>query len=109
MILPRYYFEHPKSEKSVRLAGWSYVWAGLFGVGYVWRVGTGNLFNAMAVNMGFCGLFFVMLSVTSFLSGIVPLIVLAVAVPVFVFLNGRAMMSIIRTGYRRRGWMVRTD
>jgi hypothetical protein len=75
----------------------------------VWRAGGGSVLHALVVNAAFAGAYFGLVSAMSFMRGVVALIVVIAAAPVFVFLNGRAMIGIIRTGYRRRGWMVRTD
>jgi hypothetical protein len=39
-----YRFEHPRNETVIEVGGWSYLWAGLFGAFYVWRLGFGRLF-----------------------------------------------------------------
>ena len=109
MLLKRYHFEHPKSERSVTLGPWSYLWAGLLGVLFVWRAGAGNLYYAAAINIVFAGITFMALSLVSFLPSPMPPIALVVAPPIIVFIQGVLMISIIRTGYRRRGWLVRTD
>ena len=62
-----------------------------------------------AVNIVLAVIAFLMLSVTSFLPSPVPSILIILLVPAIVFVQGLMMVSIIRTGYRRRGWLVRTD
>jgi hypothetical protein len=109
LLLNRYHFEHPNSEKSVKLGLWSYLWGGLFGVVFVWWAGAGNLLYALVVNIVFAGIAFMTLSLTSFLPSPLPPIALAVSPPIIIFIQGVIMVSIIRTGYRRRGWLVRTD
>ncbi len=109
MLLHRYYFEHPNSEKSVTVGGWSYLWAGLLGVVFVWWAGAGNLLHAVTANIAFALLTFLLVSVASFLPEPIPALALVMALPVIVFVQGLMMVSIIRTGYRRRGWLIRTD
>ena len=49
----RYRFEHPISEKSISIGGVSYLWAGVFGVLYMWRIGSGGVLQEIAVNVVF--------------------------------------------------------
>ncbi len=109
MFLHRYHFEHPNTERSVTLGRWSYFWAGILGVLFVWWSGAGSLLRALAVNIAFAVIAFLMLSVTSFLPSPLPSLLMVLMVPAIVFVQGLVMVSIVRTGYRRRGWLVRTD
>lgn len=106
MFFRGYRFEHPKTEKSVTLAGWSYLWAGLFGAAYVIYVGYGNVWRALAINIA-CGLIFVAATAaTSFIKPLFQLFVLVGLVPAIVLIQGTAMINIIRTAFRRRGWQI---
>jgi hypothetical protein len=102
-------FEHPKTEQSITLRAKSYLWAGLFGAAYVAWVGYGNVLKAFAVNIGLgiglLGLTFV--TSTRYVTPVTQFIVLVIALPVIVWIQGEVMISIIRTGFRRRGWMIR--
>ena len=109
MLLHRYHFEHPNTEQGVTFGRWAYLWAGLFGVVFVWWAGAGNLLHALAVNIVFAAITFMALSLASFLPSPLPPIALVVAPPAIVFIQGVIMISIVRTGYRRRGWLIRTD
>jgi hypothetical protein len=109
LLLPRYHFEHPNTENGRSFGRWAYLWAGLFGVVFVWWAGAGNLVYALTVNVVFAGVTFMALSLTSFLPSPLSSILLVVAPPIIVFIQGVIMISIVRTGYRRRGWLIRTD
>jgi hypothetical protein len=104
-----YRFEHPRNEIVVECGGWSYLWAGLFGSFYVWRMGFGRLFlKAFAINLGYLALFVAVWAVTSY---VVPLMIQAVillaTIPILTIAKGAAMLRLIRDGYRHRGWLVR--
>ncbi len=109
MLLHRYHFEHPNTERTVTLGRWAYLWGGLFGVLFVWRTGAGNLIYAAMINIFFAVVAFMALSLTSFMPSPLPSIVLVVAPAIIIFIQGVTMVSLVRTGYRRRGWLVRTD
>ena len=105
-----YRFEHPRNEVVVLVGGWSYLWAGLFGAVYVWRMGFGRLFlRAFAINLLygvlFVGVFF---GTVSFVRPALAWYGLqVVAIPLIIILQGTTMLRMIRDGYRRRGWLVR--
>jgi hypothetical protein len=105
-----YRFEHPRDETVIVVGGWSYLWAGLFGAFYVWRMGFGKSFlRALAINLlygvVFAGFFFGTLTVIR--SALAWYGLQAVAIPVVIVLQGSTMLRMIRDGYRRRGWLVR--
>lgn len=104
MLLRGYRFEHRKTEKSVTIAGWSYVWAGLLGAAYVWWIGYGNVWRALAVNIAYGVSFLAVVAITSFVPANTQFLVLLLAVPAVIVAQGISMISIIRTGFRRRGW-----
>lgn len=110
MPLYPYRFEHPKTEQSITLGRKSYLWAGLFGVAYVAYVGYGNRLKALGINLAFAVGLVILAGITStrYVTPFVQFMVLAVALPVIVFIQGELMISIIRTGFRRRGWMTRS-
>ena len=105
MLLRGYRFEHPKTERSVTISGWSYLWAGLFGAGYVWWIGYGSVWRALAMNLAYGASFLAVLAVTSFVPAKTQFLVLLPSVPGVIVAQGMSMVSIIRTGFRRRGWM----
>ena len=104
-----YRFEHPRNETVVEVGGWSYLWAGLFGAFYVWRLGFRHLFlKAFAINLVHLLLFIGVWAVTSW---VVPLriqaVILLAMIPALIISQGSAMLRMIRDAYRHRGWMVR--
>lgn len=101
-----YRFEHPKTEQSVSVKGWSYLWAGLFGVGYVMYVGYGSVWKAAAINIVLGAVFIGALGVTSFVPPKMQLVAMIGLVPVLIWIQGAAMVDLIRMGFRRRGWMI---
>ena len=103
-----YRFEHPKTEQSIIVGGWSYVWAGLFGAFWVLWMGCGSYFlRALAVNIGIFLALVAVAGMTSYVQPAYQLIALLVAVPAAVVIQSQAMVSLVRTAYRRRGWMTR--
>jgi hypothetical protein len=107
--LRSYRFEHPKTEQSIILRRASYLWAGLFGAGYVAWIGYGSIARALVINIAFAIAILALFAVTS--SQYVPLkmqfIALMIAAPLVIFIQGQLMISIVRTGFRRRGWLTR--
>jgi hypothetical protein len=108
VLLRSFRFEHPKTEKSVTIHTMSYVWAGLLGAGYVAWIGYGNVLQAVAINMGFAIGVVLLVGITSYVAVLQQVLVLAVGLPVVVLIQGTIMVSLIRTGFRRRGWMTRS-
>jgi hypothetical protein len=102
-------FEHPKTEKSITLRRKSYLWAGLFGAAYVRWIGYGSVLKAVAINIGFVFLVLVVVGITStrYVKPFVQFVTLVAMVPLIVWIQGEMMISIIRTAFRRRGWMTR--
>ena len=105
-----YRFEHPKTEASVEVGGWGYLWAGLFGAFYVWHKGCRPQFlKAFAFNIAYALLYVSVVGLTSMPQ--VPAMIQAVAiiagVPVIILMQANQMIRIIRDAYRRRGWLVR--
>ena len=108
MLLSGFRFEHPKTERSVVIRPLSYVWAGLFGAGYVAWIGHGSIVQAIAINAGFAVGVVLLLGVTSYVAPIQQFLFLVFSLPVAVLVQGAFMVSLVRTGFRRRGWMIRT-
>jgi len=106
--LRAYRFEHPKTERSITVGRWSYVWAGLFGALYVWRIGYGSVLQALAINIAFAiGVIAIVLG-SSILSSVQQLLVLIALGPLAILFQGTAMISLIREAVRKRGWFVRS-
>jgi len=109
VFLRPYRFEHRNTDRSISIQGWSYLWAGLLGAGYVWWIGFGSVLQAAAVNLAFAfGVVAIALG-TSVLPSFQQLAVIVVVVPLAIFIQGKTMVSIMRDGFRRRGWLIRTD
>lgn len=105
-----YRFEHPRNETTIECGGWAYLWAGLFGAFYVWRMGFGKLFpKAFAINVLFAVIFLAMffggLSVVR--SALQWYALQIIGIPLLIVIQGTMMLRMIRDGYRRRGWLVR--
>jgi hypothetical protein len=102
-----YRFEHPKTERSITVGGWSYIWAGFLGAGYVWWIGYGSILQAVAINLSLgIGVIAIVLG-TSILPSLQQLFVILVVCPLAVLLQGSLMISVIRNGFRKRGWLIR--
>ena len=107
MVLREYRIEHPKTERSVTIRRWSYLSAGLLGAVYVWWIGTGSILQALAINIAFAiGVIAITLG-TSILPSLQQLLILMVLGPVAILTQGTMMISLIREGFRKRGWMIR--
>jgi len=109
VALRAYRFEHPKTERTVTIGAWSYLWAGLLGAIYVWWIGFGSVLQALAINIALgVGVIAIVLG-TSILPSLQQLFVIMVLLPLAVFIQGSLMVSLIRDGFRKRGWLVRVD
>ncbi|HTR84668.1 MAG TPA: hypothetical protein VMI56_09325 [Reyranella sp.] len=112
MIFTGWRFEHPKTERSVRVRGWSYFWAGLFGAGYVWWIGHGSVVQALALNILFAIGTVVGVGALVGLRLVAPIyqiFTIAAAVPLIIIVQGHMMVNLIKTGFRRRGYLTRRD
>jgi hypothetical protein len=107
VVLREYRFEHPKTERSIIIGRWSYVWAGLLGAIYVWRIGFGSVAQAIVINIAFAiGVVAIALG-TSILPSVQQLLVLMALGPLAILVQGSTMISLIRAGVRKRGWFIR--
>jgi len=107
VALKEYRFEHPKTERSITIGRWSYLWGGLLGAIYVWWIGFGSVLQALAINIAFAiGVVAIVLG-TSILPSVQQLLVILVLLPLAVFTQGSLMITLIRDGFRKRGWLVR--
>ena len=107
MFFRGYRFEHPKTENSITVRGWSYVWAGLFGAGYVAWIGYGSIWRALAINVAYAVLVVGVIAVTSIvLPAMTQFLIILVLVPSVIVAQGVAMVRIVHTGFRRRGWFI---
>ncbi len=107
MPLREYRFEHPKTERSITVRRGSYVWAGLFGGFYVWRVGYGSVLLAFFINICFAVGVVAIVFGSSILPSYQQLLVLIALGPVAILAQGSVMISLIREAVRKRGWFVR--
>jgi peptidoglycan/LPS O-acetylase OafA/YrhL len=105
-----YRFEHPRTEASVEVGGWGYLWAGLFGAFYVWNKGCRPQFwKALAYNIGYAVLYIGGVGITS-MPQVPPLfqaVAIVAGIPAIILLQANTMIGIIKEAYRHRGWMVR--
>lgn len=111
VIFPPYRFTHPKTDESIFVYRWSYLWAGLFGAIYVAWKGMGSRFLlALLVNIAIAlatvGL--TAITIVPRVPTLYQIFILVGAVPTIVAIQGKLMIRIIRDGYRRKGWKVRT-
>ncbi len=104
-----YRFEHPRKEIAVEVGGWSYLWAGLFGAFYVWRMGFGRLFlRAFALNLAYLLFYVGVWAATSWVVSLrIQAVILLALIPILVLSQGVAMLRMLRDAYRHRGWMIR--
>jgi len=106
MLIRNLRFEHPATEQQAFVRPSSYLWAGLFGAGYVMWVGKGSVGRALAIN-AIAGLaVLAILAATFSLAPLLQVSCVVLIVPVAIYLQGRAMLAIVRRGYRREGWLV---
>lgn len=107
-MLRSYRFEHPKTEQSVTIRRLSYVWAGLFGAAYVAWVGHGSVLQAAATNVGFAIGVVLLIGASCYVATLPQFLMLMIGLPAIVLLQGTIMVNMIRTAFRRRGWLIRT-
>jgi hypothetical protein len=107
VALRGYRFEHPKTERTITIGGWSYVWAGLLGAFYVWRIGTGSVVQAAVINVVFAIAVVAIGLGSSILPSVQQLLVLMALGPLAILMQGSVMIGLIRDGFRKRGWFVR--
>jgi hypothetical protein len=108
MAFRSYRFEHPTTEATEVISGWSYVAAAFFGPLYVlYRRSTGflpSLALCVALTLGIVALS----GVGSYvLPNRMLLIALVIAVPAALMIQASYVIARIKTSYRRRGWLVR--
>lgn len=99
-------FEHPQTEQQVTIGPASYLWAGFLGALYVHRMRCGGVGRAALINLGCAVALVGFFHVSSYLNPTRQLLALGVFAPLLFILQARWMMSIIRRGYRRAGWMI---
>lgn len=111
-FFPPYRFTHPKMDESIFVHRRSYLCAGLFGAFYVAYKGMASRFLiALLVNLAVAvaALALTAISIVPRVPTAYQIIILVGAVPTFIGVQGTLMVRIIREGYRRRGWRVRTE
>jgi hypothetical protein len=107
-MLRSYRFEHPKTEQSVTIRRSSYVWAGLFGAAYVSWIGHGSVLQAAAINLGFAVGVVVLVGASCYVMALQQFLMLMIGLPAIVLVQGTVMVNLVRTAFRRRGWLTRT-
>jgi hypothetical protein len=109
MIFQSYRFENPNlGGDVVTISGWSYLWAGLFGAFYVAasKHRRQKIGKAVAINVAHVGLYIVVAAASSALPPVGQLTVIVLLAPLLVVLQGRAMIGLVKDGFRRRGWWI---
>jgi len=103
-----YRFEHPTSEATEAISGWSYVAAAFFGPLYLlYRRATGffpSLALSIVLTLGIVGISGVG---SYFLPNRTLLAALVIAVPVALLIQSSFVIGCVRKYYRRRGWIAR--
>lgn len=105
---PTYEVEEPESNAVRSLDRGSYVVAGLLGCFYVLLKGfVGRFFLALAIDLaGLAAAGFVMLVLANYLGGADAFIAMFVVLLGLCVVRSVPMISIVKNGYRHRGWMV---
>ena len=106
-MLTSYRFEHPVTEHSIMLEGWSYLWAGLFGAFYVRWIGLPPRLPTLAVTICFVATVAAVVIGASYLPWLLQVVILLVVLPGLVIGQSLIMTSLIRKAFRRRGYLVR--
>ena len=106
-MLRTYQFDHPTTNESRLLDGWSYLWASLFGPFYV--VVRGFPVHALAmipISAAIAVTAFVGFGFVDWILGSQLITIIALfSTPVLALgAQGVAAVEIVRVGYRRRGW-----
>jgi hypothetical protein len=106
-MLRTYQFDHPTTNESRLLDGWSYLWASLFGPFYV--VVRGFPVHALAmipISAAIAVTAFVGFGFVDWILGSQLITMIALfATPILALAaQGVAAIEIVRVGYRRRGW-----
>lgn len=111
VIFSPYRFTHPKTDESIFVYRWSYLWAGLFGAIYVAYKGMASRFLiALLVNfsIGVAALGLTAITIVPRVPTLYQIFILVGGVPTIIGVQGTIMIRILRDGYRRRGWKVRS-
>ena len=103
-----YRFEHPTTEVTEGISGWSYLAAAFFGPLYVlYRRSAGffpSLALCVALTLGIVGLS----GVGSYvLPNRMLLAALVLSVPIALLIQSSFVIGCIKKSYRRRGWLTR--
>jgi len=101
-----YRFDDPDTDKYVRIGGWSYVWAGLFGAVYVvFKAGLGRLPQALVWSAA-CGLGLIgLVALATYLPAEHQVLLLVLGAPAILTIHAVKTMGVVRTSYRQRRWM----
>ena len=111
-LFPRYRFTNPKTEQSIFVTRWSYLWAGLLGFIYVIYKGMASrTLAALAINIGcaIVGLAVTAITIFRFVPTNTQVIILVGSVPTLIAFQGTMMVNLVRDGYRKRGWKIRAN
>ena len=110
-MVATYRFDDRETEKSVRIGGWSYLWAALFGVLYLlFKAGPKRLLQATLLTASCTAALIVLILVTSrFLPQSVQLIVIVLGVSAILFIQSIKTLALIKKSYYLRGWKVEQE
>lgn len=101
-----YRFDDPDTDKSVRIGGWSYIWAGLFGAVYVLsKAGLGRLPQALFWSAGCVLALIGLVALATYLPAEQQLLALVLGVPIILTVHSVKTMGVVRMSYRRRRWV----
>jgi|SRR6185437_12990554 hypothetical protein len=103
-----YRFEHPNTEAMEVISGSSYAAAAVFGPLYIlYRRSTG-FWPALGVMIVLTLGIVALSGVTSFfLPPKTQLLAILVSIPVALIIQAHFVINLVKTWYRRRGWLVR--
>lgn len=78
------------------------------GAAYVRWIGYGNVLQALAINVLFALGTALLVGVTSYIPALQQFLALVIGLPAIIIIQGSLMVSLIKSGFRRRGWLVRS-
>src|SRR6476469_334364 len=108
-MFPTYDIESPDGATTITIGPLSYVTAALFGGFYVlFKAGTGRIISAAFWTVFFAFLLMVVAFLAALLSGPLQGLVIIIAVPTVLVVQSVRMIQLVRSTYRRRGWLIQT-
>jgi hypothetical protein len=110
-MFPAYRVQDRKSEKALRLGGWSYLWAGLFGVFYLLLKGGLNklLPGTLVTLICFGAVIGFPFFTARFVPGSLHSVALILVIPAIFVVQSFRTSALIRDSFKQRGWRVRRE